>query len=160
MNLDENTTTAELAGNLVHEGVESYFDGQGIRQMGTRHADYLAEWYQGKFLNEAGGPEDTNSNGQPVGWRAYPLPYDKWWQKQKDIGSVYLSEDENVTIYSNGATLDSPGQYWPDNGNSVPVTGIPNPMGLDPRMLLSNDLRKSALPPIPPPPPQPRFPGK
>ena len=42
-----------LSGTLVHEAVESYFDiAAGIRDMGTRHADYVAQWFTGRFEQE------------------------------------------------------------------------------------------------------------
>jgi hypothetical protein len=155
LNLDDSTQSEadeiEMSGYLVHEGVESYFDGQGIRQMGTQHADYVAEWFQGKFMQEAGG-SDT---------RAYGMTFQDWLTNGN--GTTYKDESPNVVLYTDGSTLDRPGVYWPGNGNwndfwgsnfnlgTTTVTGIPNP-GLDPRMLLSNDLN-GPLPKIPPPPP-------
>ncbi len=157
LNLDDPMNTEadeiEMAGYLVHEGVESYFDGQGIRQMGTLHADYVAEWFQGKFMSEAGGG-DT---------RAYQMTFQDWMANGN--GQSYKGETPNVTLYTDGSTLDKPGQYWSGNGNwsdfwgnlgigTTTVNNVPNPMGLDPRMLLSNDLSQP-LPNIPPPPPPP-----
>jgi len=158
LNLDDpmqsESDEIEMSGYLVHEGIESYFDGQGIRQMGTQHADYVAEWFQGKYMQEAGGSDS----------RAYGQTFNDWINGS---GSGYNHEPVNITIYTDGSTLDQPGAYWPGTSgwsgfvhdglgiDNTTVTGIPNPMGLDPRMLLSNDLN-GPLPKIPPPPPRPQ----
>jgi hypothetical protein len=42
-----------LVGTLLDETVESYCDSEeGIRSMGTRHADYVAQWLTGIFARE------------------------------------------------------------------------------------------------------------
>jgi len=137
-----------LAGTLVHESVESYFDvGEGIRGMGTRHADYVAQWFNGKFARElhaipyyhAQDPFSDNS--------AYGLSYDAWLNDTED-GRRYQSNPENCDLQA----IDRKGRAWPPSdwwaeqggfwflGQGTDVTPVPNPLTLSPVMLVASNL--------------------
>jgi hypothetical protein len=144
-----------MAGILVHEAVESYFDvGEGLRVMGTRHADYVAQWFNGRFERELHAlpfyheqdpfyDQEKNS--------AYALSYDAWLHGTDD-GQAYLGNPEQ----SNLQQSDRKGYAWPPSdwwaehggfwalGQGTDVTPIPNPLGLTPAMLAASDLSSFA----------------
>jgi hypothetical protein len=140
-----------LAGILVHEAVESSFDvGEGIRQMGTRHADYVAQWFSGKFERELHALPDYHALDPyylPTENSAYGYTYDAWLNTTND-GQLYLGEAESVDL----RTIDRRGRAWPPSdwlaeaggfwllGQGTEVTPIPNPLGLTPAMLVASDL--------------------
>ena len=140
-----------LSGTLVHESIESYFDiAEGIRGMGTRHADYVAQWFTGKFEQELHAlpyyaakdpfwlPSDDNS---------YSLSYDAWLNGTED-GRLYLGNPENCDLRA----IDRKGHAWPPSdswaerggfwflGQGTDVTPVPNPLGLSQAMLVASDL--------------------
>jgi hypothetical protein len=137
----------------VHESVESYFDvGEGIRGMGTRHADYVAQWFNGKFARElhaipyyhAQDPFSDNS--------AYGLSYDAWLNDTED-GRRYQSNPENCDLQA----IDCKGRAWPPSdwwaeqggfwflGQGTDVTPVPNPLTLSPVMLVASNLGAFSL---------------
>jgi hypothetical protein len=139
-----------LAGTLVHETVESYFDiGEGLRQMGTRHADYVAQWINGRFERElhalpyyaALDPFYLPSENS-----AYGLSYAAWLKTED--GQLYLGSPESVDLRQ----VDRRGRAWPASdwwaeqggwwllGQGQTVTPVPNPLGLAPALLASSDL--------------------
>jgi hypothetical protein len=140
-----------LAGILVHEAVESSFDvGEGIRQMGTRHADYVAQWFSGKFERELHALPDYHALDPyyvPTANSAYGLSYDAWLNTTTD-GQLYLSNPANCDVRA----IDRKGHAWPPSdwlaeaggfwllGQGTDVTPIPNPLGLTPAMLAARDL--------------------
>jgi hypothetical protein len=139
-----------LSGTLVHEAVESYFDiGEGIRDMGARHADYVAQWFNGKFERElhaapyyaAQDPfylPDENS--------AYGLSYVAWLQTED--GQLYVGNPERCDLRA----VDRKGHAWAPSdwlaeqggfwllGQGTDVTPVPNPLGMSPALLVADDL--------------------
>jgi hypothetical protein len=141
-----------LSGTLVHEAVESYFDiGEGIRDMGARHADYVAQWFNGKFERELHALPFYNAQDPfylPSDDSSYGLSYDVWLYGTAD-GRLYLGSPENSDLRH----VDRRGRAWPASdwiaeqgglwvlGQGHDVTPIPNPLALSPAMLLTHDLR-------------------
>ena len=142
-----------LSGTLVHESVESYFDiAEGIRDMGTRHADYVAQWFTGKFaagtacaaLLRCAGPLLAAQDDS-----AYGLRYDEWLQTED--GRLYLGNPANCDL----RTIDRRGHAWAPSdwlaeqggfwvwGREPHVTPVPNPLGLAPALLLAADLERA-----------------
>jgi hypothetical protein len=137
-----------LAGTLVHESVESYFVvADGIRNMGTRHADYLAQWLSGKFEIELHAisfyrAQDTYYwDGE---WSSYGMSYDTWINNSLD-GEIY----RNLPVSCNLDSADRQGHAWPSSdwwaswgfGQGTDVSPVPNTMDLMTSMLTSDDLR-------------------
>ena len=66
---------------FVHEAVESYYSiTYGMRCTCTQHADYVAEWYAGEYLTQAGynnlaRDNGVDKNGHPI-WDAYHMVFD------------------------------------------------------------------------------------
>jgi hypothetical protein len=140
-----------LAGTLVHEAVESYFAvGEGIRQMGTRHADYVAQWFSGKFETELHAIAYYHSQDpfySPGEDSAYGLSYGAWLYGTDD-GQLYLPSPADCNLHA----VDRKGHAWPPSdwwaeqggfwmlGQGSDVTPVPNGMVLSPAMLASSDL--------------------
>jgi len=143
-----------LSGVLVHESVESYFDiAEGIRNMGTRHADYVAQWFNGKFARELHALPYYNAQDPfwlPAGDNACGLSYDAWLQT--DDGRLYLGNPANADL----PAIDRRGRAWPPSdwiaeqggfwflGQGADVTPVPNPLVLAPAMLVADDLTSLA----------------
>jgi hypothetical protein len=139
-----------LAGTLLHESVESYFDiAEGIRDMGTRHADYVAQWFTGKFERELHVLPYYDAQDPfylPSEDNSYGLSYAVWLQTED--GQLYLGNPEQCNLHR----IDRKGHAWAPSdwlaeqggfwllGQGVDVTPIPNPLGLTTDMLISNDL--------------------
>jgi hypothetical protein len=139
-----------LAGTLVHETVESSFDiGEGLRDMGTRHADYVAQWFNGRFARELHALPYYAAQDPfylPSEDSAYGLSYAAWLQTAD--GRLYLSNPENCNLRK----VDRRGRAWPPSdgwaeqggwwvlGQGTDVTPVPNPLGLSPAMLAADDL--------------------
>jgi hypothetical protein len=140
-----------LAGILVHEAVESYFAvGEGIREMDSRHADYVAQWFNGKFERELHALPYYHALDpfyMPTEGNAYSYTYDAWLNKTND-GRLYLSEPESSDLRHS----DRLGRAWPPSdwlaevgglwflGQGTPVTPVPNTLGLTTAMLAADDL--------------------
>jgi hypothetical protein len=84
-----------LAGILVHEAIESYLDvGAGMRDMDTRHTDYVAQWFNGKFERELHALPSYHALDpyyMPTEGNAYGFTYDAWLNNTND-GLLYLGE--------------------------------------------------------------------
>jgi hypothetical protein len=144
-----------LAGILVHEAVESYFDiAEGIRGMGTRHADYVAQWFNGKFERELHVLAYYDAQDPfylPNENSAYGLRYEAWLNGTED-GRLYLSNPESCDLQS----VDRKGRAWPPSdwwaeqggfwmlGQGTDVTPVSNPLALTTAMLVTSDLRSLA----------------
>ncbi len=140
-----------LSGTLVHESVESYFDiAEGIRSMGTRHADYVAQWFNGKFEHELHSIPYYAAQDPfwlPADDNAYGLSYATWLNGTAD-GRLYLGNPANSDLRA----IDRKGHAWAPSdwlaeqggfwflGQGAAVTPVPNPLGLAPAMLLADDL--------------------
>jgi hypothetical protein len=140
-----------LAGILVHEVVESYFDiGDGLREMDTRHMDYVAQWYNGKFERELHALPFYHTLDpfyMPTEGNAYGFTYDAWLNRTND-GQLYLGERERSDLRRS----DRLGRAWPPSdwlaeggglwflGQGTAVTPVPNPLGLTTAMLAAGDL--------------------
>jgi hypothetical protein len=140
-----------MAGILVHETVESSFDvGEGIRVMGTRHADYVAQWFNGEFERELHALPYYHAQDpfyDPAKNSAYRLTYDAWLYGADD-GRAYLSNPEQSDLRHS----DRKGRAWPSSdwwaeqggfwllGQGTDVAPVPNPLGLSPAMLVASDL--------------------
>jgi hypothetical protein len=151
MHIENDVVIFFMAGILVHEAVESYFDvGEGIRDMGTRHADYVAEWFNGKLEREPHAlpcyhPPDPFYD--PAKNSAYGLTYDTWLYGAYD-GRAYLGNHEQSDLRRS----DRIGHAWPPSdwwaeqggfwlwGQGTDVTPVPNPLGLTTAMLAADDL--------------------
>jgi hypothetical protein len=146
LNLDTFSDMPTEAGYLVHEGLESYFKtALGIREMGSQHADYLADWEAGKFWHEY--------NGSSYG--SYGQTFNTWINGNGSWYRDTAHEPVNTNIHN----IDTPGYIWHDSaeqsigsffGQHWGETNVgtpPNPMGLTPQMLTTNDL--STLDPLP-----------
>jgi hypothetical protein len=134
----------------VHESIESYFDiAEGIRAMGTRHADYVAQWFNGKFERELHTLPYYNATDPfylPYEHSAYGLSYDTWLQSED--GRLYLGNRPAPDLRH----VDRKGRAWPPSdwwaeqgglwllGQGTDVTPVPNPLGLSPTMLVADDL--------------------
>jgi hypothetical protein len=150
----------DMAGTLVHESVESYFDvAAGIRQMGTRHADYVAQWFAGKFETElhaipyyyAHDPFD-----HPAKDSSYTLSYSAWLFGTEN-GQLYLTFPADCDLHA----IDRKGHAWPPSdwwaeqggfwmlGQGTDVMPIPDSLGLTPAMLVADDLASFSQPPVP-----------
>jgi hypothetical protein len=143
-----------LAGTLVHELVESYFDiGEGIRGMGTRHADYVAQWFAGKFARELHALRYYDAQDPfyaPSENSAYGLSYSVWLNDTED-GQLYENSPENCDLHA----VDRKGRAWPPSdwwaeqggywflGQGTDVTPVPNTLGLSTAMLVADDLGAS-----------------
>ncbi len=142
-------------GTLVHESVESYFDiAEGIRDMGTRHADYVAQWFNGKFARELHAlPYYDAQDPFYLPWEnsSYGLSYDG---VAADGGWAALSgQSEQLPTCD---TVDRQGHAWPPSdwlaeqggfwllGQGTDVTPVPNPVGLTTAMLAADDLQALA----------------
>jgi hypothetical protein len=140
-----------VAGTLVHESVESYFDvGEGIRQMGTRHADYVAQWFAGRFEAELHAIPYFHAQ-DPFYFRgentSYGYSYSAWLFGTED-GQLYVSSPADCDLHA----VDRKGRAWPPSdwwaeqggfwmmGHGTDVTPIPNHLGLTPAMLAASDL--------------------
>jgi hypothetical protein len=144
-----------LAGTLVHETVESYFDiAEGLRDMGTRHADYVAQWYNGRFARELHALPYYHKLDPfylPSENSSYGLSYHAWLHDTEDE-QLYLSYPETPDVRQ----VDRRGRAWPPSdwwaeqsgwwvlGQGKDVTPVPNPLGLAPAMLLTDDLTSFA----------------
>jgi hypothetical protein len=143
-----------LSGTLVHETVESYFDiAEGIRDMRTRHADYVAQWFNGKFERELhalpyyDGQDPFYAASEDS---AYGLSYAAWLQTAD--GQLYLGNPEQCHLQR----VDRKGHAWAPSdwlaeqggfwmlGQGDDVTPVPNSLGLTTAMLISNDLHSLA----------------
>lgn len=140
-----------LAGTLVHESVESYFDiAEGIRSMSARHADYVAQWFNGKFERELHVIPYFHEHDyfyRPADNSSYGLSYDAWLHGTED-GALYRDNAEHSDLHA----IDRKGRAWPPSdqlaeqggllffGQGKDVTPIPNTMGLSPAMLVADDL--------------------
>jgi len=139
-----------LAGTLLHESIESYFDiAEGIRDMGTRHADYVAQWFTGQFARELHAlPYYTATDPWylPYENSSYGLSYTAWLQTED--GALYLHNPEQCHLH----TVDRKGHAWASSdwwaerggfwgfGQGTNVTPVPNPLGLTTAMLAADDL--------------------
>jgi hypothetical protein len=139
-----------LAGTLLHESIESYFDiAEGIRDMGTRHADYVAQWFNGQFARELHALPYYNAQDPfylPDENSSYGLTYGAWLQTED--GKRYLRNPEQCHLQ----TIDRKGHAWPLSdwwaerggfwgvGQGTDVTPVPNPLGLTTAMLVADDL--------------------
>jgi hypothetical protein len=140
-----------MAGILVHEAVESSFEvGEGIRVMATRHTDYVAQWFAGKFERELHALPSYHRQ-DPFYDReknsAYGLSYATWLHGTDD-GRAYLGNPEQPDLRQS----DRKGHAWPPTdwwaeqggfwflGQGTDVTPVPNPLGLTPAMLTADDL--------------------
>jgi RHS repeat-associated protein len=131
LNLDNIGSVATGAATIIHEAVESYFASVlGIRQMATLHADYVAEQYQGLFLYLESG---VNRYGGASGYGSFGETFDTWVSSR---GSSYAGEFRDVIP---GDVLDR-GDAWTLAGTAVFVGDAPDPVGLAPWMLQTNDL--------------------
>jgi len=156
---DPNDPTA-MASELIHESVESYFEVSGIRAanifnggMGSQHADYVADWYKGKYLQEMHTRGYINYGADGT---SYGLPFKDW---QKTVGgkgykdepeSLDANEYDNVgdAWVPNVADVNTPvlgglgdaGAELPGFYHHVHVDAIPNPMGLSRNMLTTGDM--------------------
>ncbi len=144
-----------LAGTLVHEAVESSFDiGAGLRNMGTSHADYVAQWFSGKFERELHALPYYNAQDPfylPTDDSAYGLSYDAWLNHTED-GRLYQRSPQQTDLRQ----VDRKGRAWPPSdwwaeqggfwllGQGTDVTPVPNPLGLSPSLLAASDLRPLA----------------
>jgi hypothetical protein len=140
-----------LAGILVHEAVESYFDvGEGMREIDTRHMDYVAQWYNGKFERELHALPFYHTLDpfyMPTEGNAYGFTYGAWLNGTTD-GQLYLGEPERSDLRRS----DRKGHAWPPSdwlaeaggfgllGQGADVSPVLNPLGLTPAMLAANDL--------------------
>jgi hypothetical protein len=140
-----------LAGILVHEAVESYFDvGEGMRAMDTRHTDYVAQWFNGKFERELHALPDYHALDpyyMPTEGNAYGFTYDAWLNNTND-GQLYLGEPAGSDLQQS----DRLGRAWPPSdwlaesggfwllGQGTDVSPVPNPLGLTAAMLAADDL--------------------
>jgi hypothetical protein len=137
-----------LAGTMVHEAVESYFVVvEGIRDMGTRHADYVAQWFSGKFQIELHAipyyhVQDTSYwDGE---YSSYGMSYSAWIDNSLD-GEAYRMLPANCDLHA----ADRIGHSWPPSdwwagwgfGQGTPVSPVPNTMGLSRSMLATDDMR-------------------
>jgi hypothetical protein len=144
-----------LSGTLLHEAIESYFDiAEGIRDMGTRHADYVAQWFNGKFERELHALPYYDAQDPfylPDEYSAYGLSYAAWLGTED--GQLYLGNPEEPDL----RRVDRKGHAWAPSdwlaeqggfwawGQGTDVTPVPNPLGLTPAMLLASDLSVFAL---------------
>jgi hypothetical protein len=144
-----------LSGTLVHEAIESYFDvAEGIRDMGARHADYVAQWFNGRFAREPHALPYYNAQDPfylPYEDSSYGLSYDVWLHGTED-GRLYLSFPQNSDLRH----VDRRGRAWPPSdwiaeqgglwflGQGRDVTPLPNPLALSPTLLVADDLRALA----------------
>lgn len=140
-----------LAGALVHESVESYFDvAEGIRDMGTRHADYVAQWFNGRFERELHSLPYYQAQDPfylPGENSSYGLSY-RAWLNDTDDGRLYRRYAENGDLRN----VDRRGRAWGTSdwwaeqggfwflGQGRDVTPVPNPLALSTVMLVSADL--------------------
>jgi hypothetical protein len=140
-----------LAGILAHEAVESYFEvGEGIRQMNTRHADYVGQWFNGKFERELHALPYYHALDpfyMPTENSAYGLTYAAWLHTTND-GPLYLGEPGSGDLRHR----DRRGRAWPPSdwwaelggfwflGQGTDVAPVPNALGLSPAMLDASDL--------------------
>jgi hypothetical protein len=140
-----------LAGTLVHESVESYFViAEGIRHMGTRHADYLAQWFSGKFEIELHtipyyhAQDPWYWDGE---WSSYGMSYETWINDSLD-GAVYqkLPAQCDLTAADRKDHVWPPSDWWAGwgFGQGTDVSPVPNTMGLSRAMLAATDLRAFA----------------
>jgi hypothetical protein len=139
-----------LSGTLVHEAVESYYDiAEGIRDMGTRHADYVAQWFTGRFERELHALPYYTARDPfwlPSDDNAYSLRYDEWLRTED--GRLYLGNPANGDLRH----IDRRGHAWAPSdwlaeqggvwvwGQGTAVTPVPNPLGLTTAMLAAADL--------------------
>ena len=140
-----------LAGILVHEAVHSSFAvGAGMRDMGTRHADYVSQWFNGKFERELHALPSYHTLDpyyMPSEGTAYGFTYDAWLNTTND-GRLYLGEPASVDLRRSDRT----GRAWPPSdwlaeagglrflGQGAPVAPVPNPLGLTTAMLAAVEL--------------------
>jgi hypothetical protein len=140
-----------LSGTLVHESIESHFDiAEGIRDMRTRHADYVAQWFNGKFERELHALPYYAAQDPfylPYENSSYGLSY-AMWLSDTDDGRLYLSSPEGDIPRAS----DRKGHAWPSTdwlaergglwllGQGTTVTPVPNPLGLSLAMLTTSDL--------------------
>jgi hypothetical protein len=139
-----------LSGTLVHEAIESYFDiAEGIRDMGTRHADYVAQWFTGKFARELHALPYYDTQDPfylPYENSAYRLTYAAWLQT--DDGELYLRNPEQCELrhVDRRGHAWAPSDWWATRGGfwmlgqGTDVTPAPNPLGLTTAMLVASDL--------------------
>jgi hypothetical protein len=139
-----------LSGTLLHESIESYFDiAEGIRDMGTRHADYVAQWFNGKFERELHAFPYYSAKDPfylPSENNAYGLNYAVWLQT--DDGRLYLGNPEapDLRHVDRRGHAWAPSDWWAEQGGfwvlgqGVDVTPVPNPLGLTTDMLNADDL--------------------
>jgi hypothetical protein len=77
-----------LAGILVHEAVHSSFAvGEGMRDMDSRHADYVSQWFNGKFereLHTLPYYHTLDPFYTPTEGNAYGFTYDAWLNTTND----------------------------------------------------------------------------
>jgi hypothetical protein len=139
-----------LSGTLAHEAVESSFDiGAGLRDMGARHADYVAQWFNGKFMRELHALPYYAAQDPfylPYENSAYGLSYAAWLQTAD--GRLYQGAPERPDL----RRVDRPGRAWAPSdwlaeqggfwlwGQGTDVTPVPNPLGLSPALLVADDL--------------------
>jgi hypothetical protein len=139
-----------LVGTLLHETVESYYDiGEGIRDMGTRHADYVAQWFNGKFERELHALPYYNALDPfylPSEDNSYGLTYGAWLKTED--GQLYLGNPEQCHLH----VVDRKGHAWAPSdwlaerggfwlmGQGRDVTPVPNPLDLSISLLLADDL--------------------
>jgi hypothetical protein len=151
MHIENDEVIFFMAGILVHEAVESYFDvGEGIREMGTRHADYVAQWFNGKFERELHALPYYRAQDpfyDPKKNSAYDHSYEAWLYGTDD-GRAYLGNPVQSALRHS----DRAGHAWPPSdwwaeqggfwalGQGTDVTPVPNLLGLSTAMLVTNDL--------------------
>lgn len=139
-----------LAGTLLHEAIESYFDiAEGIRDMGTRHADYVAQWFNGKFERELHAlPYYDAQDPFYLSYEhsSYGLSYAAWLATED--GQLYLGNPQQPDLRH----VDRRGHAWPSSdwlaeqggfwllGQGTDVTPVPNTLALSPAMLVAADL--------------------
>jgi hypothetical protein len=110
-----------MAGILVHEAVESYFEiGEGIRDMGTRHADYVAQWFNGKFERELHTLPYYHAQDpfyMPTENSAYGLTSGVWLKSTSD-GQLYLGNPANCDLRRSDriGRAWSPSDWWAELG--------------------------------------------
>jgi hypothetical protein len=136
---------------LMHEAVHSFFAvGEGMRDMDSRHADYVSQWFNGKFereLHTLPYYHTLDPFYMPTEGSSYGFTYEAWLNTTND-GQLYLSEPES----SNLRRTDRMGRAWPPSdwiaeagglwflGQGTPVTPVSNPLGLTTAMLADDDL--------------------
>jgi hypothetical protein len=139
-----------LSGTLLHESIESYFDiAEGIRDMGTRHADYVAQWFNGKFERELHALPYYTANDPwylPSENNSYRLTYAAWLKTED--GQLYRGNPATPDLrhVDRRGRAWAPSDWWAEQGGywmlgqGVDVTPIPNSLGLSPAMLVASDL--------------------